>query len=383
MSEVSEEDKSIAVATIRENVKENIRIARLKHRQNELDNLRITHGKLEDLSINLQTFTKDNVLATANKIKKQRHASATELMKLSHSFLQSSENINCFVNATGALPVIVKEMTGTNTEKQLLAVECLCNLSLGSANDCEKIAQKAGTYLHTFLESSNESIVKTTLWCCTNLIVAGKKSLDILLSQELIRSLINVTRSIHNKNLKDEALIAIELVLDHGGVPKLSDVETLSKWILSQTAPLDPSITKIIYKLLDLLQFQSKDVIGMQKLVFICFETLIHLYNGSATSSLQSTRSSEHLHQVVLHMRILSNIVALENSFADLIIETWFVNQSRSLASFYNHFIDLFSAHSVSIEEIYWFIGNLMKCQLGEVSLKYLETDQFFAQIKM
>lgn len=41
----------------------------------------------------------------------------------------------------------------------MLATECLCNLSLGPEISCEKVAQKIGTYLHTFLQSSNESIV--------------------------------------------------------------------------------------------------------------------------------------------------------------------------------------------------------------------------------
>lgn len=234
--------------------------------------------------------------------------------------------------------------------------------------------------------------------------MAGKKPLDILLSQELIRALINVTHSIHHKNLKDESFTAIELVLDHGGVPRLfqnkkkfnfssccilyhnsimilfplkrscSDIETLSNWILSQSVPLDASITRIVYKFLNLLKFQSSDAIGMQKLVYICFETLIHLYNSNVDPS---PESSDYFHQAVLHMRILSNIVALENRFADCIIENWFVNQPRSMASFFNHFIDLFSACSISIDEIYWFIGNLMKCQLNEISLKYIEMERY------
>lgn len=49
-------------------------------------------------------------------------------------------------------------LLGTKSEPQMLAVECLCNLSLGSEADCEKIAQRAGSYLHTFLQSSNESL---------------------------------------------------------------------------------------------------------------------------------------------------------------------------------------------------------------------------------
>lgn len=116
MSEVGEEEKPTAVTSIRENVKENIRIARLKHRQDEVDNLRITLGQFEDHTVNLQTFSTTDVLDIANKLKKQRHASIPELLKLSHAFLQSPENITCFVNVTGAVPVIVKELTGKTFE---------------------------------------------------------------------------------------------------------------------------------------------------------------------------------------------------------------------------------------------------------------------------
>lgn len=117
MSEAAEDDKSSIVTSIRENVKDNIRIARLKHRQDALDNLRITLD--EDNAINLETFTTNNVLAIVMKIKKQRHASATDLLKLSNAFLQSHENINLFVNTPGAVPVIVKEMTGKSSTLEL------------------------------------------------------------------------------------------------------------------------------------------------------------------------------------------------------------------------------------------------------------------------
>lgn len=112
MSDPPEEDKETVVTTIRENVKENIRIARLKHRQDEVDNCRIALGDTEEDSINLQTFDANDVLAIANKIKKKRGVAPADLMKLSHAFLQSIENINCFINVNGAVPVIIKEMTG-------------------------------------------------------------------------------------------------------------------------------------------------------------------------------------------------------------------------------------------------------------------------------
>lgn len=112
MSGAERDDVSPVVTSIRENVKDNIRIARFKHRQEELDNLRITLGTAEDDAVNLKTFTPNDVLAIVTKLKRNRHATPTDLLKLSHAFLQSHENINLFVNTTGALPVVVKEMTG-------------------------------------------------------------------------------------------------------------------------------------------------------------------------------------------------------------------------------------------------------------------------------
>lgn len=141
-------------------------------------------------------------------------------------------------------------------------------------------------------------------------------------------------------------------------------------------------ITKIVYKLLNLLEFKSNDAIGMQKLLHICFETLIHLYDATSSSP-TAPESSEYLHQVILLMRICSNILTLENSYADYIIDNWFKTQSRSLVTFFNHFIVQMAAAKLSTEEIYWFIGNLMKCQLSETSLKYIEIDEFFAKIQM
>lgn len=50
--------------------------------------------------------------------------------------------------------------------------------------------------------------------------MAGRKPLNILLSQELIKALINVTKSSHSQSLRDDSYVAIELVLDHGGMPR-------------------------------------------------------------------------------------------------------------------------------------------------------------------
>lgn len=131
---------------------------------------------------------------------------------------------------------------------------------------------------------------------------------------------------------------------------------------------------------MNLPEFKLNDATAVQKLVHIIFDTLIHVHDSTLSSAGNLT---ELLHRVALLIRICANIVAVEGSVADYIIETWFRPQNRSIASFFNHFIELFITNSMSIEEIYWFIGNLLKCQLSAPSLKYLEMDSFFTKIKM
>lgn len=131
-----------------------------------------------------------------------------------------------------------------------------------------------------------------------------------------------------------------------------------------------------------MLEFKSNDAMGMQKLLNICFKTLIHLHD-TTSSNPPAPDFSEFFHQVILLMRICSNIVTLENSYVDYIIDNWFRAPSRSLATFFNYFIEQMAAANLSIEETYWFIGKLMKCQLSETSLKYIEIDDFFVKIQM
>lgn len=47
---------------------------------------------------------------------------------------------------------------GNDANTQILATECLCNLSLGTEIACEKLTLNAGTYLITFLNCQNERI---------------------------------------------------------------------------------------------------------------------------------------------------------------------------------------------------------------------------------
>lgn len=146
-----------SITQLREKLRTKMKISRQEHRHEGVDTIRIAIG--DDYTENLRTYTQDDVLKLAKTIKHQKHANPHQLNQLCHAFLQSAENIQCFLNVTGALNVIVKEFTGSNNDAQSLAAECVCNLSLGSEIACEKLALHVASYLVTFLKSSNERLL--------------------------------------------------------------------------------------------------------------------------------------------------------------------------------------------------------------------------------
>lgn len=154
---VSASKETEAIARLREKLRTEMRISREGQRQESADTIRIAIG--ENYTENLHTYTQDEVLKLAKTIKLQKHANPHQLNQLCHAFLQSAENIQDFLNVTGSLNVIVKAFTGTNSDTQLLAAECVCNLSLGSEISCEKLTLHVASYLITFLKSSNERLL--------------------------------------------------------------------------------------------------------------------------------------------------------------------------------------------------------------------------------
>lgn len=82
-------------------------------------------------------------------------------------------------------------------------------------------------------------------------------------------------------------------------------------------------------------------------------------------------------------MRICSNIVALEQSYGDYMVQQWFQSPNRSMTSFFNQFIELLATNNLSVDEIYWFIGNLMKCPIKESTLEFLQCDNFPMELNM
>lgn len=102
---------SESVQHLRHDLRENLQNVRNVRRHSRNDSIRIGIGELGYLA-NLETFSSDDVVNLANQIKQRKHANANHLNRLCHAFLQNIDNIQCFLNTTGALNVLIKELTG-------------------------------------------------------------------------------------------------------------------------------------------------------------------------------------------------------------------------------------------------------------------------------
>lgn len=203
---------SEAVQNLKSNLRANVRQDRTERRHNASDSLRLGVGELSKFITDLERITEKDIAGMAARIKRRRRADEDDLIRLSQSFLQCTENITAFTSITGALNVLVKELTGSDSSRQILACECLCNAALGTDNSCEKIALSAGSYLLMYVDSADQRLAQTSLWTLANLVMQPAAA-AILRSQKIVATLLAVTRP----QLLADAYTTLESLVIGGG----------------------------------------------------------------------------------------------------------------------------------------------------------------------
>lgn len=220
------------------------------------------------------------------------------------------------------------------------------------------------------------SFQRTSLWCLTNLIAAGEKPLALLVNQELVTGLINLNKTTHSESIKKESYAAIELLTEHCKISmfRSSDLEKLSQWILQQGAPLDADLSRIIYRFLDKLEFKSNDSQATQKLLTNCFDTLVLLSEGSDSD----------IRHIISLIRICSNIIATQKTLGDFIVRNWFILREKTISTFFNSIIRIVKGkENLSVNEVYWFINNILSSQLSDDTSKFINLDPLIANIQL
>lgn len=95
---------------LKEQIRRKAQEFRENRRENEFDGLRVALGELQDPA--LETLTEKDVIALTSRIKRRKGATLEDFFRLNRAFLQGNEYINSFMNVTGAIQVVVKELTG-------------------------------------------------------------------------------------------------------------------------------------------------------------------------------------------------------------------------------------------------------------------------------
>ncbi|XP_005180826.1 uncharacterized protein LOC101899969 [Musca domestica] len=191
LSSNSPEPKPSTVPTqlLREKIREYTKKHREAIRAEVSDSLRFQLGEIKERIQELDNVTEKDVAGLAARIKRRKHATIEDMYRLSHAFLQNVANIQAFNKIPGSMQVLIKELTGNDSERQMSAAECLCNLSLGEGPVCEKIASAAGSYLVTYLHSTESQLVRLCLWIIANILATGQKCASVLMKMQLLPQL--------------------------------------------------------------------------------------------------------------------------------------------------------------------------------------------------
>lgn len=188
---------------IRDKLKEDLSGRRKLQRESQKDKRRCGLG-LVSKEVEVQ-ISGDEVLKLCNRIKRRKQADQLDLYRLSNAFLNSLDNIKAFMMNEGAINVLINALTGSHGEKQVLAAESICNLSLGDHICCAKIAKLTGSYLITLSTSSNKELARTTLWTLYNLTAEGTKALAIILGQKFYLKLLSILEGNYDQGMKSDA----------------------------------------------------------------------------------------------------------------------------------------------------------------------------------
>lgn len=106
------DESSTSMQIIRSSLRERMKLERFKVRNESTDAFRVGIGVIKEIISDLDSITEKDVTGIASRIKRKKGAAEEDLNRLSHAFLQNVENIVTFSKITGALNVIVKELTG-------------------------------------------------------------------------------------------------------------------------------------------------------------------------------------------------------------------------------------------------------------------------------
>lgn len=259
--------------------------------------------------------------------------------------------------------------SGLNAESQLLAAECLCNLSLGEAAVCENIAMLAGSYLVTYLHSNEAQMVRLCLWTLANILVneslqktnAGGCVLQMQLLPQLWKFYINNDVTIgSSQDFREDAAVCLQIIAQqHSQQLSLSDREFVLQHATEKktnSVAGDYHLQILFNILFSGEQYVRQFPINLvEYLIDFAVFQIYHIEIGG-----QSCQSIvDHL-KIVYAIRVLANLMICHSySMIEMLQKSLNFHQSN-ISQFLLRLIQLHSNRSTQIEEgeFVWFLKN-------------------------
>ncbi|ETN59878.1 hypothetical protein AND_008519 [Anopheles darlingi] len=345
------------------------------HRKKEADRNRAGLGELHHSIGVMETITETEIKGLAGRIKRRKRCEPLDLVRLSYGFQQSRENISHFIRITGAINVIVKELTGHDYNLQLLAAECICNLSLGDDVCCEKISTFAGTYLIALAENPNcRPLQQTCLWILQNIVGSSPKGAEVLFSQGLVVVLIRLLSTVTDHEAADDIILTLELALNYNQETSA----TLDQIVQCFTGKaLHPSSLRLLYKCYNLLPAKDANTAHGE-----CSESIIRGCVDYLASVLGTYLESQAA-SILLSIRILAHHLAATPTSRNILVSHLMTRNTLK-------FSDLFNECAASnlmplCKELLWFLGQLQSF-FGEDPAQlqtYLSFDNFVEHLNV
>jgi len=131
---------------------------------------------------------------TLTNLCKSGKLSVSQWRDLSQALNSKADHCKLFVDSDGCLHALVGQLTGSEPSKQVLALQCLVNIT-GHGYRSALVAKASGAYLITLIAGTNRTMSEYACLVMSNLCLAEKLTIPILMQLDATQNLINLAKS--------------------------------------------------------------------------------------------------------------------------------------------------------------------------------------------
>jgi len=144
---------------------------------------------------------------TLSNLCKSGKLSTDQFRDLSQALSSKPEFSKDFMNSDGCLHSLIGWLSGKDPPRQLLALQCLVNLSAQGYKG-PLLAKSAGAYLITLISGTNQNLAEFSCNAMSNLAMKDRLSVPVLLNLEAVPTLLNLAQT-SSGTLQESALQAV------------------------------------------------------------------------------------------------------------------------------------------------------------------------------